>query len=80
MILNLMKVKPRHGEELAELLMLKPATISHHLSILAAAGLVGSQKEQYYQVYSQVGDRLGYEGLVQVDQLSQALLELYSHQ
>lgn len=59
LILNLMKVKPRHGEELAEILMLKPATISHHLSMLAAAGLVQSQKEQYYQVYSLVGDQMG---------------------
>jgi ArsR family transcriptional regulator, arsenate/arsenite/antimonite-responsive transcriptional repressor len=59
LILNLMKVKPRHGEELAEILLLKPATISHHLSILAAAGLVQSQKEQYYQVYSLVGDQMG---------------------
>lgn len=59
LILNLMKVKPRHGEELAEILFLKPATISHHLSILAAADLVEAHKEQYYQVYSLVGDQMG---------------------
>ncbi len=59
LILNLMKVKPRHGEELAEILRLKPATISHHLSKLAEAGLVQSKKEQYYQVYSLVGTQMG---------------------
>ena len=52
LILNLIKNKPRHGEELALILMLNPATISHHLSILADAGLLTSKKDQYYQVYS----------------------------
>lgn len=59
LILNLMKVKPRHGEELAEILRLKPATISHHLARLSEAGLVQSRKEQYYQVYSLVGTQMG---------------------
>jgi hypothetical protein len=52
LIMNLIQSKPRHGEELALILMLNPATVSHHLSILAKAGLLKSQKEQYYQVYS----------------------------
>lgn len=52
LIMNLIKSKPRHGEELALILMLNPATISHHLSILVKAGLLKSQKDQYYQVYS----------------------------
>lgn len=52
LILNLLEMKPRHGEELAAILILKPATISHHLAKLAAVGLVTSQKEQYYTVYS----------------------------
>ncbi len=52
LILNLIKQKPRHGEELALILMLNPATVSHHLSILVKAGLLTSQKDQYYQVYS----------------------------
>jgi hypothetical protein len=54
LILNLIKLKPRHGEELAEILRLKPATISHHLSKLTDAGLLTAKKDQYYQTYSLV--------------------------
>jgi len=56
LILNLVKIKPRHGEELATILGLKPATISHHLSKLTQVGLLTSHKDQYYQVYSLIGD------------------------
>lgn len=56
LILNLVHVKPRHGEELAAILNLNPATISHHLAKLAGVGLLTSQKDQYYQTYSLVGD------------------------
>lgn len=52
LIVNLVKVKPRHTEELAAILNLKPATVSHHLSQLTAVGLLTSQKDQYYQMYS----------------------------
>ena len=38
-------------EELAELLGLRPSTISHHLSRLAQAGLVSARAESYYHVY-----------------------------
>lgn len=58
LILNLIKSKSRHGEELALILMLNPATISHHLSILVKAGLLQSQKDQYYQIYSLVNKNL----------------------
>ena len=58
LILNLIRMKPRHGEELAVILGLNPATISHHLSKLTDVGLVTSRKDQYYQVYSLVGDLL----------------------
>jgi hypothetical protein len=58
LILNLIRVKPRHGEELAAILALKPATISHHLSKLSAVGLLRSRKDQYYQTYSLVPDVL----------------------
>lgn len=58
LILNLVKIKPRHGEELAAILRLKPATISHHLSKLTAAGLLKSRKDQYYQTYSLVSTHL----------------------
>jgi DNA-binding HxlR family transcriptional regulator len=59
LIVNLMKMKPRHGQELAAILRLQPATISHHLSKLADAGLLRSRKDQYYQVYSLVDEMLG---------------------
>ena len=58
LILNLVRVKPRHGEELAAILNLKAATISHHLSKLSEAGLLSSRKDQYYQVYSLKGGAL----------------------
>jgi len=58
LILNLVRMKPRHGEELAEILHLKPATISHHLGKLSEVGLLKSRKDQYYQTYSLVDDML----------------------
>ena len=58
LILNLIRLKPRHGEELAAILKLQPATISHHLGKLSAAGLVNAQKDQYYQTYSLVNGAL----------------------
>jgi hypothetical protein len=51
-ILNLVHLKPRHGEELALILALNQATISHHLALLLDAGLLSVQKDQYYQTYS----------------------------
>jgi ArsR family transcriptional regulator len=58
LILNLVQMKPRHGEELAAILGLAPATISHHLAKLTGAGLLVSEKDQYYQTYSLVRDTL----------------------
>jgi hypothetical protein len=58
LILNLVQMKPRHGEELATILNLKPATISHHLTKLTNVGLLKSRKDQYYHTYSLVGDML----------------------
>jgi ArsR family transcriptional regulator len=55
LILNLVQMKPRHGEELAAILHLKPATISHHLTKLTSVGLLQSRKDQYYHTYSLVG-------------------------
>ena len=54
LILTLVRIKPRHGEELAAILNLTPATISHHLALLSKAGLLTAHKDQYYQVYSLV--------------------------
>jgi ArsR family transcriptional regulator, arsenate/arsenite/antimonite-responsive transcriptional repressor len=59
LILNLIRIQPRHGEELAEILELNPATISHHLKKLTDAGILRAQKEQYYQTYSLTGDLWG---------------------
>jgi ArsR family transcriptional regulator len=56
LILNLIKAKPRHVEELATILQLSPATVSHHLAKLSGAGLLRSEKDQYYQTYSLSGD------------------------
>ena len=58
LILNLVQMKPRHGEELSEILNLKPATISHHLAKLTDVGLLKHRKDQYYHTYSLVGDSL----------------------
>jgi hypothetical protein len=58
LILNLVEMKPRHGEELATILNLKPATISFHLAKLTRVGLLQSRKDQYYQMYSLVGAAL----------------------
>jgi DNA-binding HxlR family transcriptional regulator len=52
LILNLVRLRPRHGEELAAILDLSPATVSHHLARLEERGLLDARKEQYYQVYS----------------------------
>ena len=56
LILNLTRQAPRHGEELATILGLKPATISHHLAKLSEAGLLESRRDQYYQTYSLTDD------------------------
>jgi DNA-binding HxlR family transcriptional regulator len=58
LIVNLVHKKPRHGEELAAILYLKPATVSHHLAKLSEVGLLRSEKDQYYQVYSLVPEVL----------------------
>ena len=50
-IVGLLAEKSYSVEELAELLQLKPSTVSHHLSRLAEAGLVQARSESYYNVY-----------------------------
>lgn len=58
LMVNLIHEKPRHGEELAAILSLNPATVSHHLARLSEAGLVSAHKDQYYQMYSLQRDLL----------------------
>ena len=50
-IVGLLAEKSYSVEELAELLKLKPSTVSHHLARLAEAGLVQARAESYYNVY-----------------------------
>jgi predicted transcriptional regulator len=50
-IVGLLAEKSYSVEELAELLKLKPSTVSHHLARLSEAGLVKSRSESYYNVY-----------------------------
>ena len=59
LMVNLIKVQPRHGEELAAILQIKPATVSHHLSLMYEAGLLSQDKRQYYNVYSLNQNALG---------------------
>jgi DNA-binding transcriptional ArsR family regulator len=48
----LLASQPRSGEQLAELLNIKAATVSHHLSKLADAGLVSSASEGHKKFYT----------------------------
>jgi DNA-binding MarR family transcriptional regulator len=48
----LLAAKPRSGEQLADLLSIKPATVSHHLAKLADAGLVSSTSEGHKKFYA----------------------------
>jgi hypothetical protein len=50
-IVGLLAHRPYSVEELAELLRLKPSTVSHHLRRLSEARLVSSRGESYYSVY-----------------------------
>jgi DNA-binding HxlR family transcriptional regulator len=38
-------------EQLAEILNLRPSTVSHHLTKLAKSGLVSARSESYYNIY-----------------------------
>ena len=58
LILNLVAMQSRHGEELAAILELTPATVSHHLGKLTHVGLLRAEKDQYYQTYTLVRDGL----------------------
>lgn len=50
-MVGLLALRPRYGEELAEILELTPATVSHHLAKLREGGLVRSVKEPPYIRY-----------------------------
>ncbi len=50
-ILKSLSLEPMYVERLSERLSLSPSTISFHLKKLENAGIVYSQKDQYYQIY-----------------------------
>lgn len=50
-IVGLLAERSYSVEELAELLQLKPSTVSHHLARLSEVGLVRAHSESYYNVY-----------------------------
>jgi biotin operon repressor len=51
-IIGLLAQRSYSGEELAALVGLRPATVSHHLSKLVHAGLVSVVPDGYYNLYS----------------------------
>jgi len=51
-IVGLLASQPLTVEQMAEMLNLRPSTISNHLSQLSHAGLVSARAESYYNVYS----------------------------
>lgn len=57
-IVGFLARRPHTVEELATLLDVGPSTVSHHLSKLSAAGLVGARAEGYYSIYSLKTDAL----------------------
>ncbi len=50
-MVGLLAMRPRYGEELAEILELSPATVSHHLRRLREGMLIRSHKEPPYIRY-----------------------------
>lgn len=57
-ILGLLAQQEYTGEELATILSIQPATISHHLARLAGIGLVSARANGYYSVYTLSAERL----------------------
>lgn len=51
-ILLILREYPRYGNELAERLQLKPATVSYHMAELQRLGLVGAEARQNRQYYT----------------------------
>ena len=69
LIVNLCRQKARHTEELASILSITPATVSHHLKLLETAEILEGIKDGYYQNYT-----------VKKDVLEQTLATLVSLQ
>jgi DNA-binding transcriptional ArsR family regulator len=50
-IVGLLAKQPYSVEQLAEILEVRPSTVSHHLAKLSDAGLVHARAESYYNIY-----------------------------
>lgn len=50
-IIGLLASQPLTVEQMAEMLHLRPSTVSHHLQSLGHAGLVSARAEGYYSIY-----------------------------
>ena len=50
-LVGLLARRPHSGEQLAAILEVKPATISHHLAKLSAAGLVSAEAQGHSRLY-----------------------------
>jgi DNA-binding transcriptional ArsR family regulator len=70
--LKLIAQRPRSTQELAPLLGISEAGLSKHLRQLASAGIVQSQREGYYVLYSLVPER--------IDALSDAVRQFVSEE
>lgn len=60
LIFNILKNKSCSGEELASILNLTPATISHHLTMMIDSGLILIKKESYsnsYQINKEIANK-----------------------
>jgi ArsR family transcriptional regulator, arsenate/arsenite/antimonite-responsive transcriptional repressor len=57
LIINLCRVKPRHTEELAQLLGLTSGTTSHHVKLLEGSGILNAARDGHYQNYSVIEHR-----------------------
>ncbi len=57
-ILGLLARQEYTGEELAAILAIQPATVSHHLARLLEIGLVSARAEGYYCVYALRAEQL----------------------
>lgn len=50
-IIGLLANQALTGEQLSEMLNLRPSTVSHHLQYLSHVGLVSAQAQGYYNIY-----------------------------
>ena len=50
-IIGLLAQEEYTVEQLAEMLNIRPSTVSHHLTKLSKAGLVSARSESYYNIY-----------------------------